>query len=263
MDSTARTLGTKIKALRGELGVSQEQLAAKLGISRVTLSQIENGERKVTADDLRTLSRVLNVSSDQLLDLATPVEVVLAAGRHVSPEGRVERIHVPRNHVQKFKEVLLYLLGKVGSKPNIGETVIYKLLYFMDFDYYEKYEEQMIGATYIKNHHGPTPVEFRKIVDQMIREKAVEKVKSVYFSFPQTKYLPLRPPNLALLNARELDLINDVLRRLSDKNATEISDYSHQDVPWLTAEKGQPIQYESVFYRTAPYSTRTPDGEVQ
>ena len=44
-------------------------------------------------------------------------------------------------------------------------TVLYKLLYFIDFDYYEKFEEQLVGATYIKNHFGPTPVEFKKIVD--------------------------------------------------------------------------------------------------
>jgi hypothetical protein len=37
-------------------------------------------------------------------------------------------------------------------------------------------------------------------------------------------------------------------------NAKQISDYSHGDVPWLTADDGGIIEYESVFYRTAPYS---------
>jgi len=27
-------------------------------------------------------------------------------------------------------------------------------------------------------------------------------------------------------------------------------------VPWLAAEKGKVIEYESVFYRTTPYSVR-------
>jgi len=31
-------------------------------------------------------------------------------------------------------------------------TVLYKILYFIDFDYYEKYEEQLMGALYIKNN---------------------------------------------------------------------------------------------------------------
>ena len=69
--------------------------------------------------------------------------------------------------VKKFKEVLLYILNKVGAKPNIGETALYKLLYFIDFDFYEKYETQLTGAKYIKNYYGPTPIEFEKIVEGM------------------------------------------------------------------------------------------------
>jgi len=172
------------------------------------------------------------------------------------------RINVPARNLETFKEVLLYILGKVGSKPNIGETVLYKLLYFIDFDYYEKYEEQLIGATYIKNKHGPTPVEFQKIVEKMIKEKEIEKVKSTYFTFPQTKYLPLRKPNLSKLKANEMELIEDVLCRLSDMNAVQISEYSHNDVPWLTTESGKEIEYESVFYRIAPYSVRDYSDDV-
>jgi hypothetical protein len=81
--------------------------------------------------------------------------------------GTVTRISIPQKNLKKFEQVLLYILCKVGSKPNIGETVIYKLLYFIDFNFYEKYEEQLIGATYIKNQYGPTPKEFIKVVDTM------------------------------------------------------------------------------------------------
>ncbi|GAH70620.1 unnamed protein product, partial [marine sediment metagenome] len=78
---------------------------------------------------------------------------------------------------------------------------------------------------------------------------------------PQRKYLPLREPDLSILNARELRMIDSVLERLSDKNATEISEYSHNDVPWLTTEDGKVIEYESVFYRTPAYSVRAYDEE--
>ena len=156
---------------------------------------------------------------------------------------------------------MLYILNKVGSKPNIGETVIYKLLYFIDFDYYEKYEEQLIGATYMKNTYGPTPIEFRKIVDKMIADKEIVKVADKYFSFPQTKYLPLRKPDLNQLKATEKELIDDVLCRLSEMNATQMSDYSHNDVPWLTTEDGKAIEYEAAFYRTSPYSMREYSGD--
>ena len=129
----------------------------------------------------------------------------------------------------------------------------------MDFDFYEKYEEQMIGATYIKNYYGPTPVEFQSIVKEMIADGEIIKVKSKYFGFPQTKYLPLRKPELSNLRANEMEMIDNILNKLSDMNASQISDYSHNDVPWLTTEDGEIIEYESVFYRTAPYSVREYD----
>jgi len=100
-------------------------------------------------------------------------------------EKKIEtRISVPQRNLDKFKEVLLYVLNKVGSKPNVGEAVLYKLLYFIEFDFYEKYEEQLIGATYIKNHYGPTPKEFIKIVGEM-EGKDLSKVKDEYFQYPQ------------------------------------------------------------------------------
>ena len=43
MDTTPMELGTKIAALRKEKGLTQEQLAAKLGISAPAVSKWETG----------------------------------------------------------------------------------------------------------------------------------------------------------------------------------------------------------------------------
>jgi hypothetical protein len=224
---------------------------------------MENGERRVTVDDLIALAREFNLSTDELLDPSRTIQVTIASQPPLAyATDRATRIDVPQKNAAKFREVLLYILGRVGARPHIGQTVLYKLLYFIDFDYYERYEEQLIGATYIKNHHGPTPVEFAKIVEGMIREGSIEKVQSAHFGFPQAKYLPRRNPDLSILSARELALVDEVLNRLADRKAGDISAYSHGDVPWLTTEQGKPIEYEGVFYRMPPYSARIPDGEV-
>lgn len=257
MDAFYKELGERIANIRERLGLSQEKLADLLGVSRVTVSQIENAERKISAEEISKLSKIFNMSSDVLLDLEKDIEVVLEKQPSTKSKPKQEiRISVPQKNLDKFKEILLYILRKVGSKPNIGESVLYKLLYFIDFDFYEKYEEQLIGATYIKNNYGPTPKEFIKITENM-EGKDLSKVKGKYFEYPQTKYLPLRDPDLTKLKAHEIKVIDDVLEKLSNMNATEISEYSHNDVPWLTTDDGQIIDYESVFYRTLPYSVRT------
>lgn len=251
-------IGRKIKEFRTKRGISQQRLAELLGVSRPAISQMENGERKVSADELDRLAKIFNISVNSLLNREKEPEVILEEkGEEEKLEPSI-RISVPQNNLEKFKEVLLYILNKVGSKPNIGETVIYKLLYFIDFDFYEKHEEQLMGAVYIKNYYGPTPVEFGKIVEKMTGKEIV-RVKSSYFDFPQTKYLPLRKPDLTKLKASEIEAIDNVLNKLSDMNAKQISDYSHNDVPWLTTEDEKIIEYESVFYRTVPYSVREYD----
>jgi addiction module HigA family antidote len=256
-----KKISRKIAKLREQAGLSQQELADKLGVDRVTISQIECGERKITAAEIAKLARIFNTTSDILLDLQQDIEVRLEKPVGTSKKTPAAvRINVPVKNVSKFKEVLLYILSKVGSKPNVGESVLYKLLYFTDFDYYEKYEEQLIGATYIKNHYGPTPKEFAKIVEQM-KDRDLVQVQTKYFRYPQRKYLPLRKPDLTKLSARELATIDRVLDRLSDMNSEQISDYSHYDVPWLTTEDGKVIDYESVFYRTPGYSVRSYDDK--
>ena len=256
MPTLYKNLGFKVKKLREKIDISQSSLAEALGVDRVTISKIENGERKIYAEEIKKLSEYFNVSSDVLLDLKEDIEVIIEKNTTKQKPKKEIRISVPQKNLQKFKEVLLYILNKIGSKPNIGESVLYKLLYFIDFDFYEKYEEQLIGATYIKNHYGPTPKEFIKIVKEM-EGKDLIRVKDSYFKHPQTKYLSKRESDLTRLKAHEIKMIDSVLDRLSDMNATEISNYSHKDVPWLTTENGEIIDYESVFYRTKPYSVRT------
>lgn len=255
-DSIYEKLGHRIKELRERVGFSQDTLAKMMKIPRSAISQIESGERKIATDELIRFAEILHIPVETLLDFKKQPEVILEKERKVKSPQQVMRINVPQKNLQKFKEVLLYILNKVGSKPNIGETVIYKLLYFMDFNFYEKYEEQLIGATYIKNRFGPTPVEFEKIVKKMLSDEEIEKVKSQYFTYPQTKYLPRQRPDLSKLKANEIEVIDDVLNRLSDMNATQISEYSHGDVPWVTTDDNKAIEYESVFYRTPPYSVR-------
>ncbi|MBI5804577.1 DUF4065 domain-containing protein [candidate division TA06 bacterium] len=250
-------LGKRIQLLRKANGVNQETLAKALGIARPAVTLLEKGKRKATPSELVSLANFFQLNMEELFDESKTHQISIQKERRPEKSKEEEiRTSVPQKNHDKLKQALLYILNKVGSKPNIGETVIHKLLYFIDFNFYEKYEEQLIGATYIKNKFGPTPVEFKKVVDDMARKGEIELVKSNYFQYPQRKYLPLISFDLRHFKAHEIEVINDVLNRLSDKTAADLSEYSHRDVPWITAEKGKPIDYEAVFYRTPEYSVR-------
>ena len=233
---------THVRELRTTHGMSQEYLAKKLGISRPTLIRIEKGERPLSPTEDACVRDLFGITQK---------------GSAVA-SGDI-RISVPQKHLEKFKQVLLYVLGKTAGKPNIGMTALYKLLYFIDFDYYEKHEEQLMGLSYIKNHYGPTPREFVKVVEQMKKDEDIEEVKSTYFTYEQKKFLPRKEPNLEMLNAQEVSMVDNVLARYGDMTAAQLTLLSHEDTPWIAAGEGEDIDYEHVFYRPEKLSVREYD----
>lgn len=252
-----------IQQLRKKNNLTQEFLASELDISRPTYVQIEQGRRDLTITEAQKLAGIFSMSLEDLLSgNKKEVEIDFEEGKSKKTAEPEMRIVMPRANVKKFKEVLLYLLEKVGARPNIGETAIYKLLYFIDFDYYEKFEEQLTGARYIKNHFGPTPIEFKKITDQMMEKGEIERIKSRYFQHDQRKYLPRRAADLKILSAQEIQHIDEVLARLAWKNAAELSNYSHSDTPWRVHKMGEEISYETVFYRDEDHSVRNYEDEL-
>lgn len=258
-------IGKFIRKHRIKLNLTQDYLAKELKISRPTYLQIEKDSRGLTVAEAEKLATIFNLTRDDFLsEKEVNIKVKIEPDVKLKPKTIKEtiRISIPQKNIKKFKEVFLYILAKIGNKPNVGESVINKLLYFIDFDYYEKYEEQLIGATYIRNHYGPTPCEFIKLIEQMKANKEIEEIKSRYFTHDQKKFLPIRKPNLELLSAQEIAHIDEVLGRLSDKSAKEMTDYSHGDTPWLVHKNGEKISYESVFYRDNKYSVRNYDDDL-
>lgn len=229
-----------VKKERERHGMSQEVLAQRLGMSRPTLIRIEKGERPLSAHEKMVVREVFALAHED----------THAAGM---------RISIPKKNLEKAKEVLLYILGKTAGRPNIGMTALYKLLYFADFDYYEKYEEQMMGLTYFKNTYGPAPREFIAVMEDLKKAGEAEEVKSTYFTYEQRKFLPRREANLQLLTAREVAMVDSVIDRYAGLSALQLSTLSHEDTPWAVAEMGKNIQYEHVFYRPEKLSVRDYD----
>jgi transcriptional regulator with XRE-family HTH domain len=255
-----KTIGERITALRKMKGLSQMDLAKSIKISRPSLAQIELGKRGVDILELQSLSMVLGFSLDDFMSNGFSLnDTVETSGKEVNKSD--ERISVPKLQIEKFKNVLLYILEKCAGKPNVGETVLYKLLYFSDFNYYELYEEHLTGANYRKLPYGPVPQKLDTIINQMIELGYLQRVKTNYYGLTQTRYLPLIKANLMELKASEKEIIDKVIEQMSDWSATMISNYSHKDMPWLASKEGEDINYELVFYRDAPYSVRN-YGEI-
>lgn len=99
-------LSEKIYALRRKSGLSQEQLAEKIGVSRQAISKWEGGLSTPELDKLKALSEFFHVTMDELVSEQEPGTV---AG-----DGAQERDLSGKKAAESKIGVALCLLGAIG-----------------------------------------------------------------------------------------------------------------------------------------------------
>jgi len=86
-------VGERVRRLRAELGLTQDGLAQKAGISKGFLSDLENGKRSIGAETLLDLGRAMGVSLDYLMtgngsdDQQDQAKIPSALARFAAAEG--------------------------------------------------------------------------------------------------------------------------------------------------------------------------------
>lgn len=217
-----KTLAERIKSLRQKFKLSQEDLATLLKMSRITYAQSEQGERDFKHSELVTIANAFEISIEELVKDPIPVS---------TPKDET----VP-DPFYKFKQAFLYLLNKCAQKPNVGKTVLNKLLYFADFNHYEKYRESITGINYVKMPRGPVPEIIESVIAQMEKEHQIQQVEVPYFQYTQQKIIPLIDADVGIFNGKELAELEYVINKYGDRNADKLSEWSHGDKPWKTTE---------------------------
>ena len=247
---TQKQLGKKIRELRKSLGLSQAELGKVMGFSRVTITQIESGQRGLEALELAKIAKVFNISFEYFLK---DESLYLSKERERIKDINDKNIKFNKN---KLKNAILYILKQCGGKPNIGETVLYKLLYFIDFDCFEISGKPITGMRYVKLQFGPAPraKEYIKVMNEMLSKNELQIINQEYHGMAQKRYIALTDADVSIFNGREIKVIDEVILKLSDMNASQIEDYVHKDAPWEIAEEKETIPYNLVFERTAPYA---------
>ncbi|MBU4265845.1 MAG: SocA family protein, partial [Candidatus Altiarchaeales archaeon] len=117
----------------------------------------------------------------------------------------------PTFNKEKFETVILYIIKKCGGLSNFGKTTLFKMLYFSDFNHYERYETYLTGEAYVKLKRGPAPRHFNEVIKSMEEEGKVSLCKVPFHTYLQQKFITQTEPNLDLLTGRELETIDNVI----------------------------------------------------
>ena len=147
----------------------------------------------------------------------------------------------------KFEELVLYLASRSADDPKFSATKLNKLLFFADFLAYAYLGKPITGHRYQKLPNGPAPIALLPVVRRMEERGDCEWTEKSYFGRPQKRLKAHRGPDMSRFSEEEIDLIDDVIAQVWDRNATEVSDLSHQFAGWQAVGIQEEIPYETIF----------------
>lgn len=147
--------------------------------------------------------------------------------------------------------VLHYIINKTGFKNTVGRTVLHKLLYFSDFNYFEQFNESITGESYKKMERGPVPIHFESIIEELVEDGKVSLGKrKLPCGKTMNRYFSLKEPSIDL-NEDEKAVINKVIKDLSHMNGKQIGEYSLSDKPVKKTDENEIIEYDLALSRSS------------
>ncbi|MFP3722099.1 helix-turn-helix transcriptional regulator [Niallia circulans] len=97
--------GIRIKELRLKKGLSQDELAERLGMNRVNISHYERGKiTNIPSDVLMKIAKVLNTNTDYILGLSDEdnsesdieISIIQRAAKKMDPKDRKKMLEIMR-----------------------------------------------------------------------------------------------------------------------------------------------------------------------
>lgn len=204
-----------IKTLREERGISQADIAKKLGISRTSYIAFEQNKRDISLGEIEKLSSILGFSFEEL-----------------------EQKEMP--NYEKYHQMILAFLRKNKS---VTKTKLAKLLYFADFAWFYKHLQSMSGMQYRKISYGPVADSYFRLIDEMADkgEIAITHTEEGAMLISQTR--SGSKVDLLALSSGEDALINQISEKWKGKKTNEIVDFTHKQLPYLYAKDNEIVSY--------------------
>ena len=143
---------------------------------------------------------------------------------------------------EKYIDLLMYVLAKSYNKPHFGKTVLCTILYFIDFNYYEKYGEFITQETYIKSKKGIKPKHFKEISEELISKKQLFLRKEPYYHRTIHRYYPIIIPTVKF-SQKEYEIIDLTINKLINNNAHGITRHVKNNTKVIETEFGKSINY--------------------
>lgn len=151
---------------------------------------------------------------------------------------------------EKYHQAILGFLCERDNR-HLGKAKLLKLLYFLDFDHFAKYDVPVTGDTYVKLPYGPVPKHADEILAEMIRDGLLESETARVFDYAQERFSPgedgVYTPDV--LEQAERDMLAHICRNWKAVSRHAIVAAAPREAPWIAVEDGEEIPYVYAYYR--------------
>jgi hypothetical protein len=170
-----------------------------------------------------------------------------------------------RRSETKLEEAILYLSTLTERDRFCGAVKLNKLLFYADFIAFRRLGKSITGQEYQHLRLGPCPRGMKPALDQLERCGDIATREEPMFGgeYRQKRTFAKRLADLSEFSGPEVDLFDEVVERFWDRNASDISDLSHEFIGWQLTDINEAILIPLCLSEPAsPPSARLRSGNI-
>lgn len=151
----------------------------------------------------------------------------------------------------RLAEMVLFISERCQNDPKFGATKLNKILFFADALSFIQKGRAIVGCEFMKLGQGPVPRRLVPVREKLISSgRATMQKRKLVSGFEQHRLIPLGNPELGSFAPDDIKFLDEIIERLSEHNAGEISELSHQVPAWEIANEKETIPLEAVFIQS-------------
>ena len=156
---------------------------------------------------------------------------------------------------KKYQNAVLYFCQKLEGEVR-GKKKLAKLLYFADFDLYEKSQKSITGDVYRALPMGPFPSALERVTAEMEKNEVLEirQVEEREGYNATEVYRCLIEPDISVFDDDEKKMLDRIAIKYGHLNGKQLEELSHAEAPYVATESSKEIAYELAFYRGTDFN---------
>ncbi|NTU52281.1 MAG: helix-turn-helix transcriptional regulator [Chlorobiaceae bacterium] len=196
-------IGHRIKQLRCEKGLSQDELARQVDLPRTAITKIESGSQDVRFKELEKLSGALGISIGTLVEERRPVRQ--SADEEFFRVCEATAPSLSATDYRKLRTVLLIILERCAGNPEMDIQRLAHIVSHADRISMQAYGETVSGLPH------PTPSIQQAVSKALVAMESDGKLTVIEGQGKQKRHLAVEKADLRTLSAAEYVAIEQAI----------------------------------------------------